>query len=201
MAPRCSAIRDSPCHKAQSFPSGQCGTHVRAQASVTSLLPSRFAPSLDAELSQLVGFESDSKHPEIVCRLRSQRPQQHQRMIHRRIFTLWRRPVGYSWLSSFQPRWVGIRPSEPGNGGERRGTTRQMQKFSAGKFHNSSRCNAASATLHSGLMLAARITLPHFSVSSAMSLTNSTAVVGIGSTAKSARRALMAASANTALVS
>ena len=37
---------------------------------------------------------------------------------------------------------------------------------------------------HSALMLAARITLPHFSVSSATSFPNSAGVIGMGSPAK-----------------
>jgi hypothetical protein len=41
---------------------------------------------------------------------------------------------------------------------------------------------------YSGLMLAARITLPHFSVSSAMSLPKSAGVIGIGKAPRSARR-------------
>src|SRR6516225_10567220 len=45
------------------------------------------------------------------------------------------------------------------------------------------------------LMLAARITLPHFSVSSAMSLPNSASVIGIGSTPTSASRAFSFVSA------
>src|SRR5262249_7574140 len=51
---------------------------------------------------------------------------------------------------------------------------------------------------HSGLMFAARITLPHFSVSSATSLPNSAGVIGMGSPASSARRACNFGSANTA---
>jgi hypothetical protein len=51
---------------------------------------------------------------------------------------------------------------------------------------------------HSGLMLAARITLPHFSVSSATSFPNSAGVIGMGSPASSARRVCNFGSANTA---
>ena len=47
-----------------------------------------------------------------------------------------------------------------------------MQKLSAGKFHGLPLCNVGDATLHSALILAPRITLPHFSVSSAISLPN-----------------------------
>src|SRR5262249_8523046 len=51
---------------------------------------------------------------------------------------------------------------------------------------------------HSALMLAARITLPHFSVSSATSFPNSAGVIGMGSPASSARRVCNFESANTA---
>src|SRR5262249_34244540 len=51
---------------------------------------------------------------------------------------------------------------------------------------------------HSALMLAARITLPHFSVSSATSFPNSAGVIGMGSPASSARRVCNFGSANTA---
>src|SRR5215471_861645 len=53
----------------------------------------------------------------------------------------------------------------------------------------------------SGLMLAARITLPHFSVSSAMSLPNSAGVIGVGSTPTSKSRAFSFVSARPALTS
>ena len=43
----------------------------------------------------------------------------------------------------------------------------------------------------SGLMLAARITLPHFSVSSTMNLPNSAGVIGIGRPPKSASRSVI----------
>src|SRR5262249_37513827 len=51
---------------------------------------------------------------------------------------------------------------------------------------------------HSGLMLAARITFAHFSVSSATNFPNSAGVIGMGSPASSARRACNFGSANTA---
>src|SRR5262249_55428489 len=44
---------------------------------------------------------------------------------------------------------------------------------------------------HSPLMLAARITLPHFSVSSAMNLPNSAGIIGIGTPPRSARLAFI----------
>src|SRR5262245_10619662 len=54
---------------------------------------------------------------------------------------------------------------------------------------------------HSALMLAARITWPHFSVSWANSLPNSIAVIGIGRLPRSAMRALILGSARPALIS
>src|SRR5262245_64191102 len=53
-------------------------------------------------------------------------------------------------------------------------------------------------TRYSGLMLAARITFAHFSVSSATNFPNSAGVIGMGSPASSARRACNFGSANTA---
>src|SRR6516164_467729 len=53
----------------------------------------------------------------------------------------------------------------------------------------------------SALMLASRITLPHFSVSSAISRPNSPDVIDIGSTPKLASRAFMMESAAMALIS
>jgi hypothetical protein len=54
---------------------------------------------------------------------------------------------------------------------------------------------------YSGLMLAARITLPHFSVSSAMNLPNSAGVIGVGSTPKARRRAFKSGAATPAVIS
>jgi hypothetical protein len=54
---------------------------------------------------------------------------------------------------------------------------------------------------HSGLMLAARITLPHFSVSSAMSLAKSAGESASTSPPRSASRALILGSARPALIS
>src|SRR5262249_42503870 len=59
----------------------------------------------------------------------------------------------------------------------------------------------SDATLHSGLMLAARITLPHFSISSATSLPSSAGVATNGIPPRSARRALILGSARPALIS
>src|SRR5262249_37071113 len=54
---------------------------------------------------------------------------------------------------------------------------------------------------HSGLMFAARITLPHFSVSSAMSLPKSAGETTSGVTPKTASRAFILGSARPALIS
>src|SRR5277367_5642760 len=54
---------------------------------------------------------------------------------------------------------------------------------------------------YSNLMLAARITLPHFSVSSAMKFSNSAGAIDIGTAPKSASRDLNFGSARVALVS
>src|SRR5262245_6460228 len=54
---------------------------------------------------------------------------------------------------------------------------------------------------HSGLMFAARITLPHFSVSSAMSLAKSAGESTSTSPPRSASRALILGSARPALIS
>src|SRR5262249_58285514 len=59
----------------------------------------------------------------------------------------------------------------------------------------------AGMLLHSGLMLAARITLPHFSVSSAMSLPKSAGEPTSGVLPRSASRALILESARAALIS
>src|SRR5262249_31574596 len=53
---------------------------------------------------------------------------------------------------------------------------------------------------HSTWILAARITLPHFSVSSAMNVPNAADVIGAGSMPKPASRALILGSAATALI-
>src|SRR5262249_28849940 len=55
--------------------------------------------------------------------------------------------------------------------------------------------------IHCGLMLALRITLAHFSVSSAISLPRSAGAIGIGAAPKSASRALNLRSARLALIS
>src|SRR6478609_10127151 len=54
---------------------------------------------------------------------------------------------------------------------------------------------------YSGLMLAARITLPHFSVSSAMNFPSSAGVIGIGTAPMSANCAAIFGSARDTLIS
>src|SRR5215510_8296597 len=60
---------------------------------------------------------------------------------------------------------------------------------------------AAMGSGYSALMLAAVITLPHFSVSSAMNFPNSADVIDIGSTPKPSSRGFMLGSAAKALTS
>src|SRR5262249_17867391 len=77
------------------------------------------------------------------------------------------RPAGWKTDNdAHRPRRIGLRESK-GRGGRQRGSAGgQMQKISAGKFHSA--LPAFRATIpfrhHSGLMFAARTTLPHFSV-------------------------------------
>ena len=100
-----------------------------------------------------------------------------------------------------RPRRIGLRPRDTRHGRQRGSARGQMQKLpSVGKFHNSS-LKFGVATFHSGLTLAARITLPHFSVSSAMSLPNSADEPGSTVPPRSASRALILISARAALIS
>src|SRR5262245_27500460 len=73
-----------------------------------------------------------------------------------------------------------------------------MQKISAGKFHDLAPRNTAD---HSGLMLAARITLAHLLVASAMSFAKSADVNSVGSRPKPTRRAFILGPVTTALIS
>src|SRR5262245_29783123 len=61
-------------------------------------------------------------------------------------------------------------------------------------------CGISVEADHSGLMLAARTTLAHFSVSSAMNLPNSAGDIGIGTPPRSASRFLIVGSARPALI-
>jgi hypothetical protein len=92
-----------------------------------------------------------------------------------------------------RPRRIRLRPCDSRYRRERGSARDQMQKISAGKFHSA--LPAFRATVgsrnHSGLMLAARITLRHFSVSSAMSLPNSAGDVALGRNPRSSYFALM----------
>src|SRR5262245_34674810 len=63
------------------------------------------------------------------------------------------------------------------------------------------RSNGCAGRHHTGLRLARRITLAHFSVSSAMSLANSAGAIGMGAPPRSANRAFILGSARPALTS
>src|SRR5262245_27791591 len=76
-----------------------------------------------------------------------------------------------------------------------------MQECAAGKFHRSLPELRSASLRHSALMLAARITLPHFSVSSAMCLAKSAGEPGSAVAPSSAIRALILGSARAALIS
>src|SRR4029077_18356691 len=67
-------------------------------------------------------------------------------------------------------------------------------------FTNGKLWNVGARGFYSGLMLAALITLPHFSVSSAMNLARSAGAIVIGTEPSSAIRALIAGSARPALI-
>jgi hypothetical protein len=58
-----------------------------------------------------------------------------------------------------------------------------------------------SSSAYCALIFAARMTFPHFSVSSAMNFPNSAGVIGIGEEARSARRVLKFGSARAASIS
>src|SRR5262245_46447067 len=86
---------------------------------------------------------------------------------------------------------------------QRNNARSQMQKISAGKIHSAlpASWTTISSQGRSGLMFAARITLPHFSVSSAISLPKSAGEPAITVPPKSASRALSGGSARAALIS
>src|SRR5262249_10859733 len=96
-----------------------------------------------------------------------------------------------------RPRRIGLRPRDPRHRRQCRSACGQTQKLPSGKFHGHAPQNAG----HSALMLAARITLPHFSVSSAMSLPNSEGEPASTVPPRSARRAFIFESARPALIS
>src|SRR5262249_60015451 len=83
------------------------------------------------------------------------------------------------------------------------------ETFSSDEFRPGRRCSRVRALRnigrrlvdHSGLMFAARITLPQNSVSAAMNFPNSTAPIGIGTWPFSLIRALTLASMRPALIS
>jgi hypothetical protein len=80
------------------------------------------------------------------------------------------------WRHTATSRYLGIRHCSaaihrPQNGRERGSARCQMQKSATGKFHDepSIKISAVARRDHSPLIPAVRITLPHFSISSAMS--------------------------------
>src|SRR5262245_18331062 len=79
----------------------------------------------------------------------------------------------------------------------------QMQKWSAGNFHRALPASRAIIPFrhHSGLMFAARITLAHFSVSSAISLPKSAGEPGSIVPPRSASRAFTVGSVRPAFIS
>jgi hypothetical protein len=84
---------------------------------------------------------------------------------------------------SIQIRRAGVQKKFGGRAGRTRqgGSARgEMQKLSAGKSHNAfpdSRAMVGLPGYHSGLMLAARITFAHISISAAMRVANSFGVL------------------------
>src|SRR5262245_12621308 len=110
------------------------------------------------------------------------------------------------------PRRISLRSRYAWRGGQRGRACSQMQKFSAEKIHDvpsEDDCvlrprfmeRGGLAAIYSGLMLAARITLPHLSVSAAMSLLKSAGEPGSALPPSSAKRAVMPGSAKAALIS
>src|SRR5262245_4082868 len=101
-----------------------------------------------------------------------------------------------------RPRWIGLRPSDARDGRQRSSACGEMQKLSAGKYHSALPAFQATVSRHhSGLILAARITLPHFSVSSAISLPKSAGEPTNTVPPSSASLALILGSARPALIS
>src|SRR5262249_23300878 len=92
-----------------------------------------------------------------------------------------------------RPRWISLCARNARHCRQRGSARRQMQELPSGKFHD--------ARLHSALMLAARITLAHFSVSSAMSLRRSCGRPRNAVLRSSASRVLILGSARPALTS
>src|SRR5262249_25957651 len=101
-----------------------------------------------------------------------------------------------------RPRRIGLRPCYPRYGRQRGSARGQMQKISAVKFHSTPpEFQPTVSRNHSGLMFAARTTLPHFSVSSAISLPKSAGEPASGLPPRSASRALILWSTRPALIS
>src|SRR5215813_12340295 len=78
---------------------------------------------------------------------------------------------------------------------------RDVQQQSSPRFAERNVMEYRGRWAHSGLTLAAWITLAHFATSSAMSSPNSAGVIGIGAPPSSTRRALSLGSARPALIS
>src|SRR6516225_6398537 len=96
----------------------------------------------------------------------------------------------------------GLRPRETRDRRQRGRARGQMQKFAAGKFHSALPDGRRSASRHhSSLLFAARITLPHFSISSVMSFPKSAGEPGSGVLPKLASREFIFGSAKAALTS
>src|SRR6516165_5816032 len=96
----------------------------------------------------------------------------------------------------------GLRPRETRDRRQRGRARGQMQKFAAGKFHSALLDGRRSASRHhSSLLFAARITLPHFSISSVMSFPKSAGEPGSGVLPKLASREFIFGSAKAALTS
>src|SRR5262249_12987049 len=79
-----------------------------------------------------------------------------------------------------RPRRIALRPRNTRRDRQRGRARCEMQKISAGEFHGLLLFNVGDAKLYSALMFAARITLAHFSIWSAMNFPNSADVNDIG---------------------
>src|SRR5262245_38139757 len=97
-----------------------------------------------------------------------------------------------------RPRMPRKHPQVLGVDLNRSESSRWARRRARRRSPNGTLWNIRGRTRYSALMLAARITLAHFSVSSATSFPNSAGVIGMGSPPSSARRARNFGSANTA---
>src|SRR5215510_12133695 len=92
-------------------------------------------------------------------------------------------------------------PACPLPGVQRSCRKHRLRSESDPKRSSSLFADVGGAEAHSGLILAARITLPHFSVSSAINLPKSLGEPGSGVPPRAASRALKTGSARAALIS